>query len=144
MAVEFEGVNPIFRVSNLEASVDYYVRVLGFQLNWSEPGIIASVARGRTDIFLCEGDQGHLGTWIWIGISDADALLEEYRASGAKIRHPPTNYAWAYEMQVEDLDGNVLRLGSEPKDDEPFGEFLDMDGVRWIRKSESSWTRVEE
>ena len=93
---------------------------------------------------MCEGDQGHLGTWIWIGVSDADALLEEYRASGAKIRHPPTNYAWAYEMQVEDLDGNVLRLGSEPKDDEPFGEFLDMNGVRWIRKSESSWTRVEE
>jgi hypothetical protein len=25
----------------------------------------------------------------------------------------------------------VLRLGSEPKQNEPFGEWLDMDGKRW-------------
>jgi ketosteroid isomerase-like protein len=41
------------------------------------------------------------------------------------------NYAWAYEMQVEDLDGSVLRLGSEPKENEPIGEWLDMHGCRW-------------
>jgi hypothetical protein len=46
--------------------------------------------------------------------------------SGAKIRHPPTNYSWALEMQVEDLDGNVLRLGSAPRTGEPDGEWLDM------------------
>jgi hypothetical protein len=34
-------------------------------------------------------------------------------------------------MQVEDADGNVLRLGSEPKKDEPFGPWLDMDGRTW-------------
>lgn len=33
-------------------------------------------------------------------------------------------------MQVEDLDGNVLRLGSEPKENQPTGEWLDMDGRR--------------
>jgi hypothetical protein len=63
-----------------------------------------------------------------VGVDDADALLHEYRATGAKIRHAPTNYPWAYEMQVEDLDGNVLRLGSEPKTSEPAGEWLDMRG----------------
>ena len=31
-------------------------------------------------------------------------------------------------MQVEDLDGNILRFGSAPLPDQPFGEFLDMDG----------------
>jgi hypothetical protein len=34
-------------------------------------------------------------------------------------------------MQVEDLDGNILRLGSEPHEGEPFGEWLDMHGFRW-------------
>jgi hypothetical protein len=33
---------------------------------------------------------------------------------------PPTNFPWALEMQVEDPDGNVLRIGSEPKTDRPF------------------------
>ncbi len=44
-------------------------------------------------------------------MEDADALHEEYRASGAMIRNPLANFEWAYEMQVEDPNGNVLRRG---------------------------------
>ena len=43
------------------------------------------------------------------------------------------NYSWALEMQVEDRDGNVLRIGSDPREDEPFGEWLDMHGCSWPR-----------
>jgi predicted enzyme related to lactoylglutathione lyase len=131
-AVAFEGVNPILRVEDLTAAVDHYVRVLGFKLDWQGPGSFASVSRGRCHVFLCQGDQGHPGTWVWIGVEDADALLEEYRGKGAKIRHQPTNYPWAYEMQVEDIDANVLRPGSQPKENQPQGEWLDMHGRRWI------------
>jgi hypothetical protein len=55
----------------------------------------------------------------------------ELVARGANIRVPPTNFEWAFEMQVEDLDGNVLRLGSDPKEGVPYGDFLDAAGVRW-------------
>ncbi len=92
---------------------------------------------------LCEGEQGHPGTWVWIGVEDAGQLFEEYSASGAKVRHPPTNYEWAYEMQVEDLDGNVLRLGSEPKPGEPIGPWLDMNGVLWEKSPDGGFRRVE-
>ncbi len=75
-------------------------------------------------------------------MEDADALFDEYRASGAKIRHPPTNYDWAYEMQVEDPDGNILRMGSDQKQDQPIGEWLDMQGRCW--KSEGGeWVRAD-
>jgi catechol 2,3-dioxygenase-like lactoylglutathione lyase family enzyme len=141
-AVNFEGGNPIFRVRSVAASIDYYVRMLGFKLDWGDGGF-ASVSRGRFHLFLCEGDQGNPESWAWIGVRDADALCNEYRASGAKIRHPPTNYSWAYEMQVEDLDGNVLRLGSEPKEGQPFGEWLDMRGNAWVASPEGGWTKVE-
>jgi hypothetical protein len=40
-------------------------------------------------------------------------------ASKAKVRHLPTNYDWAYEMQVEDLDGNAFRFGSGQKPASP-------------------------
>jgi len=80
---------------------------------------------------------------VWVGRSDADALLDEYRRTGPKVRHPPTNYPWAYEMQGEDPDGNVLRLGSDTKSNEPAGEWLDMQGNRWVRSSENKWTRGE-
>ena len=129
--MEFEGVSPILRVANLAASLTYYVDVLGFKIDWHDPGVIASVSRGRVAIFLCEGDQGHPGAWVWIGVSDVDALHTDIQQLGAIIRLPPTNYPWALEMHVEDPDGNVLRFGSESRENEPFGEWLDMRGKRW-------------
>ena len=128
-SIIFEGATPILAVRDLAASTAYYTGVLGFTVNWQHPGIIASVSRGRCTIFLCEGDQGHSGTWLWIGVSDVEPLFHEYAAKGATVRHKPTNYQWAYEMQIEDLDGHVLRFGSDPKPDEPVGEWLDMHGI---------------
>jgi catechol 2,3-dioxygenase-like lactoylglutathione lyase family enzyme len=141
--VTFEGVNPVLRVRRLAASLRYYLKVLGFRKDWggAEKGF-ASVSRGNCHIFLSQGDQGHFGTWVWVGVSDAAALHEEYRRRGARIRHPPTNYWWALEMQVEDLDGNVLRMGSEPREGEPSGEWLDMEGRRWVLGKKDRWTRL--
>ena len=128
-AIEFEDVTPILRVHSLAASIDYYVRVLGFKLDWQEPGSMASVSRDRCGIMLCEGGQGYPGTWVWIGVSDIDPLFAQYRTTGATVRHPPTNYPWAYEVQILDPDGHVLRFGSEPKTDQPFGPWPDMPGA---------------
>lgn len=141
-AVGFEGVCPILRVKSVVAGVEYYVQKLGFTIDWQTP-YFCSVSRGRCHIFLSEGDQGNPGSWVWIGVEDAEALFNEYQASGAKIRHPPTNYAWAYEMQVEDPDGNILRLGSDPKSDHPAGEWLDMHGNRWVLVPTGEWQRME-
>ncbi len=127
------GVTPVLRVQDAAASRDYYVQVLGFKVDWQAEDFV-SVSRGRCNLFLCEGDQGHPGSWIWIDGKNVELLHEEYKASGAKIRHPPTNYSWALEMQVEDLDGNVLRFGSDPRAGEPDGEWLDMHGRRWLNR----------
>jgi len=89
-AIEFGGITPILRVASLDASLAYYVDVLGFSVQWRNGGF-ASVRRGRASLMLSEGDQGHPGTWVWLGVSDADALHEELRGRGAVIRHPPTN-----------------------------------------------------
>ncbi|HEY3837212.1 MAG TPA: VOC family protein [Bryobacteraceae bacterium] len=124
------GATPIFCVASVQASIEYYVKALGFKLNWNAGGFV-SVSRDRCSIMMCEQGQGHPGAWTWIGVSDTESLAAEFRERGAKIRHPPTNYPWAYEMQVEDPDGNVLRFGSDPKKDEPFGPFLDMHGRLW-------------
>jgi len=129
----FGGVTPVLRVRDIAASVNYYIRALGFKVDFQADDFV-SVSRGRCSIFLCQGDQGHPGSWVWIDGRDVDAVYEEYRASGANIRHPPTNYSWALEMQVEDLDGNVLRLGSDPRPGEPDGEWLDMYGHRWLNR----------
>ncbi|MCU1285846.1 MAG: putative lactoylglutathione lyase [Acidobacteriales bacterium] len=136
----FGGVNPIFRVADLKKSLDYYINVLGFKVNWEYP-YIASVSRGRCGIFLSEGDQGNPGAWVWIGVEDCETVFQELSAKGAKVRNPPSNYPWALEMQVEDLDGNVMRIGSDTKPNEPIGQWVDMYGTRW-QSVKDGWKRV--
>ena len=112
--VRFEGSQPILRVENMEASLRFYVDVLGFEnVDWGSDEF-TSVSRDQAALYLCHGSQGRGGAWVWIGVEDAEKLHEEYKARGATIRLPPTNYPWALEMQVEDPDGNVLRFGSDP------------------------------
>jgi hypothetical protein len=44
-------------------------------------------------------------------------------------------------MQVEDLDGNVLRVGCEPRPDRPFGPWRDMRGDFWTLTN-NRWTKT--
>ena len=119
----FHSAVPILSVQSHKVSVDYYVQVLGFKLDWSASGMV-SVSRGGCSLMLCEGEQGQSGTWVWIGVGDAEALFHEFRSSGATIRLPPTNYPWALEFHVEDPDGHVLRFGSEPDDGRPISKWV--------------------
>ena len=135
----FENTIPILAVRDLAASLDYYLRVLGFTLDFHVEGIIAGVSRDRGHVMLAEGDQGQPGTWVWFGVDDVEPLYEEFLGRGAKVRLPPTNYLWAYELQLEDPDGHVLRFAAEPKDGHPVGERLDMHGRRWAMNPDGSW-----
>jgi uncharacterized glyoxalase superfamily protein PhnB len=140
--VEFGSITPILRVADLESSLEYYVRALGFAVDWRD-GSVASVRRGKASLMLCEGDQGQSGTWMWLAVSDADAVYEELRSRGASIRHPPTNYPWgSRELHISDPDGHVLRLGSDTLPGEPYGEWLDAEGARWIPDARG-WRRAE-
>lgn len=143
--VEVERATPILRVTDMKASIEYYTHVLGSRLNWCDEdgSSFASVTRGECNLFLSVGDQGHPGGWVWVGVSDADALHRELVASAARVRHQPTNDPWgAREVHVEDLDGNVPRFGSEHKPGEPLGDWLDMRGVLWKRLPDGGWARA--
>ena len=137
------GVVPILRVANLETSIAYYIAQLGFAVQWRS-GPVASVCRDRTSVMLCEGDQGHTGTWLWIAASDVDALYAELEPRGAHLRHEPANYPWgSRECQVTDLDGHVLRFGADLRDGEPMGDWLDGAGQRWIPEPNGGWRPAE-
>jgi predicted enzyme related to lactoylglutathione lyase len=111
----FERSNPILMVADMARSLHYYVEVLGFtNAEWGGDDFTL-VARDGAEIYLSQGDQGQPGTWVWIGVGDAEVLHEEYKAKGATILHAPEHFPWACEMKIGDPDGHVLRFGSEPK-----------------------------
>jgi uncharacterized glyoxalase superfamily protein PhnB len=136
-----EGVTPILRVADFDASVSYYVDALGFELAW-QAGHFGCVRRDHVALFLCEGSQGQPGTWLYIGVSDADALHAELLERGARIRHEPRNFPWgSRELHVFDPDGHVLRFGAEAPRGEPLGDWLDEAGVSWRPGPDGSYTR---
>ena len=139
--IRFGTATPILRVSDFDRSVAYYVDALGFKVEW-QVGKFGSVRRGDTSLMLCEGSQGHAGTWVYIVVSDADALYGEVRER-AKVRHPPANFPWgSRELHIFDPDGHVLRFGSEAPEDGPLGEWLDEDGRRWQAHPDGRWSEV--
>ena len=130
---KFEGVVPILNVRSFAASIDYYVRKMGFRKkwDWGSPATFGCVERDGVAIFLCEGAQGQPGRWMSVFMEDVDALHEEYKGSGAIIRQAPTNMPWGTrEMNVEDLDGHRFRMGSDatgPADEDGLKRFSEME-----------------
>lgn len=135
--VEFENSIPILRVDDLDLSIEYYVRALGFRVDWLVPNDMASVSRGRGAVMLCRQGQGRPGSWVWFGVSDVKPLYAEFLSSGADVQLPPTNYPWALEIQVRDLDGHMLRFGSEPLENCPFSPWRSRNDSRHSANSES-------
>lgn len=114
-----ERIDPILNVRSIEASVRFYRDILGFDIDWQADGA-ASVSADGHAIMLLEGGQGRAGTWVWIGVEDIEPLHADLVAKGVALLLAPTNFSWAYEMRIEDPDGHVLRIGSEPKSDRPM------------------------
>lgn len=138
----FGSPAPILRVKDVDASIVYYLNALGFELRWrANPGF-ACVAREKCSIFLTDDNQSQPRMWVWIGVEDVRALHDQYVKSGGKIRNPPNNFEWALEMQVEDLDGNVLRIGSDREKDKPLGVWRDADGIGWRHLGNQRYERV--
>jgi predicted enzyme related to lactoylglutathione lyase len=113
-----ENTIPILSVTDRGRSVAFYEKALGFRKTWGSN--FACVQRDGWSIYLAEGDQGQPGSWVWVGVEDLDGIYDQATDAGAKIVMEPTNFSWAREVRVADPDGNVLRLGGEPRADEPF------------------------
>jgi uncharacterized glyoxalase superfamily protein PhnB len=110
----FESLVPILRVKSVPAAIDHYVATLGFQKEWGyeDPPTFACVARDETKLFLSQGEKSAPAS-VYIFVNNVDALYEDYKRRGAGV-HPPKSYPWGMrEIEVTDLDGNCLVIGSD-------------------------------
>ena len=118
----FSAMTPILNVESVEASIEHYTLVLGFNKDWDWPAeeedkTFASISNGEVHVFLSENSQGSRPVWIYYNVGDVDKLYQEYAAAGAVVTQEPVDRPWgAREMLVEDLDGHVLRIGGSPSE----------------------------
>ena len=107
-----ERVTPILRVKDADRAVAWYQR-LGFTKQSEHrfgPGMPAFVAivRGDIQIFLSEhtGD-ARPDTLIYLTVTNVDVVAAEF---GLTVEEEP----WGREVEIRDIDGNRLRIGSPP------------------------------
>ena len=127
-ATRLNSVSPIFLVADVVKAAEYYRDVLGFRFDryWGEPPCFCIVWRDAVEVFLkgpeCPGQEvrvqpnrSHSEAWdIYINVNDADALLAELRAKGAKIvREPEDTVYHMREFEVEDLNGYAICFGQD-------------------------------
>jgi catechol 2,3-dioxygenase-like lactoylglutathione lyase family enzyme len=101
----------VLAVRDLQRSIAFFRRVLGFEVEWNA-GAVCSVSRDGCSIMLQIQEEPRPGT-VWIGL-DGHAMFPLIQQSGARILQPPSSKPWAHEMKISDPDGNVIWLGAEP------------------------------
>lgn len=114
--VAFERIAPVVTVHDLGAALARYEK-LGFAIELDEPAQYGFVDRGAVQLHLVADDPddpGHTGAVVYLYVSDADALLAEWTASGVDGRFigPHDTPYGLREFVYIDPDGIVHRVGS--------------------------------
>jgi lactoylglutathione lyase len=116
-------------VEDMETTIDYYVRVLGFEVARRETGDYASLRNGEVVLGIAPisklpGEGGYftreiaslrrgLGVEIVLEVEDVDAWHRRVVASGHTVFEPPQERPWGLrDFRVVDPDGYYLRLTS--------------------------------
>jgi len=125
MLLSMISSNAIFAASDIEATLDYYKDVLGFESTWTwgEPPVFGSASKGGVTIMfnlqpeLAAKVRGHQHG---VKVEDADELYRLHRANGANIVSEIEDQPWGIrEYIVEDLNGYHLRFGGPLSSDAP-------------------------
>jgi uncharacterized glyoxalase superfamily protein PhnB len=110
---EFSAIAPIFQVANLQRSIDFYTRVMGFELGWTagEPLDRASFCRDSVEITV-EVDSAPIRAKAYIQVIGVDEIYARLSAAGAKITVPLADRFYGMrDGRVVDPDGNELHIG---------------------------------
>lgn len=110
---EVENIIPVFPVRNIQASKKFYIEHLGFSLDW-DADTICSVSRDGHCLMLTQDAGAATPAMAWIGL-ETDALIQHIIELRLDILQNPRNDEFAYHMKIQDIDGNILWLGTERK-----------------------------
>jgi glyoxylase I family protein len=117
----FRGVR--YQVKDVERSIDFYTRQLGFKLDMKHPPAFAQVSIPDLQLVLSgpgasgsrpmpDGRAQEPGGWnrVMLQVADLPAKIEELKKSGLRFRNRMETGPGGRQIQIEDPDGNPLEL----------------------------------
>jgi catechol 2,3-dioxygenase-like lactoylglutathione lyase family enzyme len=125
--METQHVNVRYMVDDVQQSVDWYTKHLGFSLLSNAAPAFADVERGALRVLLSgekssagrpmpDGARPTPGGWnrFELVVADIEAEVEKLRVSGLKFRNDIVRGPGGAQILLEDPSGNVIEL-FEPK-----------------------------
>ena len=118
-----ETVNVRYMVDDVDASIAFYTKLLGFEILTNAAPAFADVQRGRLRVLLsgpkssagrpmADGAVPAPGGWnrIHFIVDDIDAEVSRLRDEGAKFRNDIIEGPGGKQILLEDPSGNVIEL----------------------------------
>ena len=118
-----ETVNVRYMVDDVDKSVDFYTRMLGFEVTMSAAPAFADIRRGRLRLLISgpkssagrameDGTQPRPGGWnrIHFIVDDLDREVARLNEAGASFRNPAVVGPGGKQILLEDPSGNLVEL----------------------------------
>lgn len=112
-----------YQVSDVSRSVDFYMRILGFDLDQKNLPAFAQVSSGNLKLILSgpgasgsrpmpDGRHQEPGGWnrVVLQVKDLPARIDELRRAGLHFRNNMEVGPGGKQIQIDDPDGNPLEL----------------------------------
>ncbi|MGE0714497.1 MAG: bleomycin resistance protein [Alphaproteobacteria bacterium] len=117
--MRFRGFASVFAVADVGAALDFYVRRMGFgvEFRMGDPPEYAIVERDHVQLHLmpaARAPESRGRSAIYVYTAGVDALHAELVGRGCPIEMPPEDFSYGMrEASVRDPDGNRLTFGEE-------------------------------
>ena len=117
-----------YQVQDVDRSIEFYTRQLGFELAQRSGPVFATVSRGHLHLLLSgpgssgsrpmpDGRQQSPGGWnrIVLYVDDLDTTIAALKAAGTAFRNEVETGPGGKQIQVEDPDDNPIELHEAPR-----------------------------
>lgn len=108
------AIAPILQIADLDRSIDFWKRVMAFDVAWiagGEPANTASFCRDQIYLMV-RVEQKAQPCDIYIEVEGIDAYFQRVSEAGARVIDPLANRDYGMrDGRVEDPDGNQISLG---------------------------------
>jgi glyoxylase I family protein len=121
LGLDFHGVR--YQAHDVERSVEFYTRDLGFELKHQKLPDFATVSIGPLNILLSGpgasgsrpmpgGEHQQPGGWnrVVLRVKDLGSCIEKLKQTGARFRNEIESGPAGKQIQLEDPDGNPIEL----------------------------------
>lgn len=116
---------PLFLVRDMAAALDFYTRLLDFELAWRSPdGLVAGLLRGEAELMLTSLPTDQVARVnAHLLVADLDAVFARWTGRGlnqsqrteSPVHLGPVHQSWGTrEFYVTDPFGNTLRVVQRP------------------------------